>query len=493
MSPLTAPNYEFLKDMPPSIKRILNYFPEFTHESKLIQSMAIGDYEEIRSRLFDLIDQLSENSTGVQANDTGVIFWEEALGLISNPSDSIELKRSNILSKTIRKNRIRNVDIGNIVRLFTIGPRTFTRQQITKEINIPISSLEGFGEGQQIYVGPTLVTIVSVDVGNRLFIVDSPVTAHAYAAVTTKLITVSETFPNYTFNILFNPGDIEDTTAMNEAVEQAKPAHLGFATQTLWSPFIWDSEVLEGWNKSEIADIAGYWDLDQLTGDMIDISGKGNDGVVTLGAGTRGVSALSPLSQTDGEACMTFDGVDSKIQMADAVPLQNIFDGEGFFALKFNVNSDGEGTVSRLIDKRWRLIVRDEAGGNIRLLFIMNFDSQDGNWQTAVNIPINADHEIIVRYNADAVGNDPIFILDSTELTVGSGLTRTLTPIGTRVTDVGDDLVIGNSSGQTTTVDGEVDEVMLSGDGITTIEAQAWYATHLVDEMNTKRLGPRFF
>ena len=192
---------------------------------------------------------------------------------------------------------------------------------------------------------------------------------------------------------------------------------------------------------------AGQWSMGETSGVASDTSGNANDGTVTIGAGSRDFAALDD----DGDGCIDFDGAATLVSVADAAAIQNIFDGAGAIALLCNIDSDGEADTGRLLDKAaWYLNVQNEAGGLVRLNFRQGFSTTEGIWQGAVNLPISTTLHVIVVYNADAVTNDPtIYVWDNaaetfTTLTVGSGLTETSTPVGTRTTDVGSNLIIGN-------------------------------------------------
>lgn len=237
-----------------------------------------------------------------------------------------------------------------------------------------------------------------------------------------------------------------------------------------------------GWPKTlpeyilnDLDNLLVYYGLGEVSGDALDSSTNGLDATVTIGAGVRDAAALDD----NGDGSIEFDALLTKIERADAAAIQNPFDGGGTVMVIVDLDSDGEGSDAHLIGKTaWSVRVSNEAASLLRVDFHYDFDgASDGHWHTAVDAPINGLLVIIIPYNADAVGNDPTFYTyDATNgfrtQTVGSGLTRLSTPIGTRVTDVGSALVIGNNTGQTATVDGHIDEVPLFGDILTAQEAK---------------------
>ena len=224
----------------------------------------------------------------------------------------------------------------------------------------------------------------------------------------------------------------------------------------------------------ELDNLAGYWPLGEASGDAIDGSGNGNDGTVTIGAGSRDQAALDDA----GDGCIDFDGAATLVSIADDAAIQNLWDGGGSLLFLINLDSDGEGSVGRIADKSaWYLDAQDEAAGFVRLNFRVGFSGAAGIWQTAVNLPISTTLIGVLTYDADAVANNPTLRIwdgDSwAALTVGSGLTETSTPVGTRTTDVGSALVIGNNAGATATADARIDEIALLSDTVTAAEAAA--------------------
>ena len=175
--------------------------------------------------------------------------------------------------------------------------------------------------------------------------------------------------------------------------------------------------------------------------------------------------------------------VATKSVTTDVAAIQNLFDGGGGIAVLCNLTSDGQSDTGRLIDKAaWYLNVQNESGGNVRLNFRVGFSGTEGIWQSAVSIPLSTALVIVVAYNADATTNDPtIYVINLSTgavstLTVGSGLTETSTPVGTRTTDVGSDLIGGNNAAGTRTAAGVIDEPSVFTTIPTAVQAKAWAA-----------------
>ncbi|KKM98088.1 hypothetical protein LCGC14_1161500 [marine sediment metagenome] len=230
---------------------------------------------------------------------------------------------------------------------------------------------------------------------------------------------------------------------------------------------------------------AGYWRMGEAVGDILDQTSHGNDGTVTLGAGARNEPDLWPFG-TDGS--MEFDGADTKVQIADAAALQNIFDDGGAAFFCFNVDSDGEGSEGRIFDKSKPVLkVRDEAGTNVRLEFEYFFSGTNGRWQTAINIPKDTTIIVVPVYDAGNVANNPtLYLWDGSSpstRTVDDGLTEVSTPVGIRTTDAGSALAIGNNPASTRTFDGHIDESAVFDNPLTAEQAKELITAAIMDNV----------
>jgi len=164
-----------------------------------------------------------------------------------------------------------------------------------------------------------------------------------------------------------------------------------------------------------------------------------------------------------------FDSVASKIDCGSDTTIDTIFAGGGWLMAWIEPDSDGEANTGRILDKRtptgngWELHVQSEATGLLTVSFLADFTSNDGQWDTAVNIPINKKTFIAVNYNESSASNDPTIYINGEPRTIANGLlTESSVPSGSIQTDGGDDLVIGNEGGQANTFDGTIDEVRMS-------------------------------
>ena len=227
---------------------------------------------------------------------------------------------------------------------------------------------------------------------------------------------------------------------------------------------------------AELDNLAGYWRLGEASGNAIDSSTNGNDGTVTIGAGARDAAALDD----DGDGSIDFDGAATRVQITDAAAIQNIFAGGGSVVALLDPDNAGEGGFGRVADKaQWTIYVDNLSGSQLEINFERVFDTTIGIWRSTSRVIRTGEmNAIVVTYDADAVGNDPtIYVWNATDglstLTVGSGLTRQQTPVGTAVTDVGDDCFLGNRSAVDATFDGTLDELGIFTDVLAAAEAKS--------------------
>ena len=217
----------------------------------------------------------------------------------------------------------------------------------------------------------------------------------------------------------------------------------------------------------------GLWDLDEPTGVMVD-SINGNDGTATNFASQE--RARGTLTRNGGGSAL-FDGSNNRVTVTDTAVLQNVFDGGGSVVAAFSALSDGALNVGAVARKSgWRWFVNSESGGFVALTFQQLFSGTNGQWDTDVDIPLGKNIYVVVTYDADAVGNNPtMYIWDGTSFTtrtVGDGLTEsTGPPTGTRTTDVGTALTIGNDPGDATSFDGHIDDFGIYDSALTSAQA----------------------
>ncbi len=177
-----------------------------------------------------------------------------------------------------------------------------------------------------------------------------------------------------------------------------------------------------------------------------DRSGNGNDGTLANTTWVRNSKGLWGLD---------FNATTSIVTVSDAASIQNIFDGGGIIEAWVNPRSTGEGSAARILSKVWYWRVLQLSAGAVNLDWAVLFSDTDGLWRTTVRpLSINTYSHMVLDYDADATTNNPTLYINGVALTVGSGITESTTPIGTRTTDVGTDLTIGNEPTTANTWDG---------------------------------------
>ena len=223
--------------------------------------------------------------------------------------------------------------------------------------------------------------------------------------------------------------------------------------------------------------LVGYWTFNESdlydTDIFQDMSGSGNNGT----------SAETPSYTSDQNGvpsqAMTFNGTTDLVNCGSDTSIDNIFDGGGTVSAWINPSSDGEGDVGRIFDKRagWTFyVIYENVGVGMKLRLWYDFDGTDGYWTTdSTIISIGEWSHIAVSYDNDAVANNPIFYINGVPYTVASGLSENPTPVGTRVSDAGSTLYLGNAAAGAYTFDGSISDAMLFSSTLSEDEVRQLY------------------
>lgn len=211
--------------------------------------------------------------------------------------------------------------------------------------------------------------------------------------------------------------------------------------------------------------LVGLWNFNENTGTTaFDYTTNANNGTIT---GAAYVAAGASSNALD------FDGIDDVVVVTDATAIQNVFDTGGAVSFWINPDTDGEGDLGIIATKGWIIQVYGQVGAAMGIQFTQLFSGTNGIWTTAVTtIPTGVMTHVLISYDNDAVGNNPIIYIGGTSVTV----TRTSTPVGVRTTDVGTALRFGNNAATTNTFDGRIDEMrmysrLLSAGEATTLQS----------------------
>lgn len=154
----------------------------------------------------------------------------------------------------------------------------------------------------------------------------------------------------------------------------------------------------------------------------------------------------------------SYDGNDDYQVISDNPAIQNVFDDGGSIFVSIFPKSDGENNLGFVYSKGGIfLYCSSEGESKIKLFFQYGFSGDDGYWSTPVEIPLNQWSNIVVTYDNSDVANDPVIYLNNTSVS----LTEGGAPTGTRTSDAGNDVYIGNNPSQTRTFDGYIGKIQL--------------------------------
>ena len=217
--------------------------------------------------------------------------------------------------------------------------------------------------------------------------------------------------------------------------------------------------------------MVGYWSLDADslydTDIFQDLSGNGNNGT----------SANTPVYASDQAGtpnqAMVFNGTTDVVDCGSDTTIDDIFDSGGTISAWIYPESDGEANVGRIFNKNvgWYFNVLSESGDKVKLRFWYDFSGTDGAWVTSsTEAKINEWTHVAVSYDNDAVANNPIIYVNGIAVAIAE-----ITPIGTRESDAGSTLYIGNNAGGTNTFDGSISDAMLFSSALTEDQVRQLY------------------
>lgn len=177
---------------------------------------------------------------------------------------------------------------------------------------------------------------------------------------------------------------------------------------------------------------------------------------------------------TNNVTGLEFDGVSGNVLITDAAMIQDVFDGGGSTKMRIYPESTGGGGQARIVakDARWQVRIDSLSGTTAKVTFIETFSGTNGIWSSTDRvINLNQWNEIFVTYDADSTTNDPVIYVNGSSISI----TESSTPVGTRTSDAGQNLYIGNNAGGTVTFDGIIDEVAFYSTALTATQVQNVY------------------
>lgn len=176
--------------------------------------------------------------------------------------------------------------------------------------------------------------------------------------------------------------------------------------------------TLSGADIDEVADQAGVDDdkLDSALGGTPpvwgeDLFGASLDGAIFTNSGKEIIQHASPAGELD-----------------------NFFDGGGWvaWAIEMKSTTGSFGIIFEHDSINMACRGTDTTGRPFELQ-VLHDDGDQGRWVTdADTLPNDAPAIMLIEYNATDNNADPVITINAAELTVGSGITETSTPTGTR-------------------------------------------------------------
>ena len=177
-----------------------------------------------------------------------------------------------------------------------------------------------------------------------------------------------------------------------------------------------------------------------------------------------------------------FEGSDETVIVADTSnDNDDIFDGGGSVSAWIHPIGIGESSEGCIISKTngtagesgWILRMEGESGSTCEIGFLRGHDSTDGSWDTDDRvITYGKWTHIVITYDDDAVGNNPIFYINGSAVDSAD----VVTPVGNEESDASQVLTIGNRTGATDrTFAGCITEVSLWGTVLSVSEVSELY------------------
>ena len=168
------------------------------------------------------------------------------------------------------------------------------------------------------------------------------------------------------------------------------------------------------------------------------------------------------------------NGDDDVVTVTDDAAIQDVFDGGGTIEAWIRPDTAGQSNIGRVVGKeRW--FIGLSSVNTLRVFY--TFSGTSGDWFTR-DAPLTAGKKlhVAVTIDADNAGETPLVYVDGVAVT----MTVTAASVGTRTTDVGQNLYIGNRAALSNDFDGGIDEVRLWSDIRTPAEILANYNKELI-------------
>ncbi|MHA2060818.1 MAG: LamG domain-containing protein [Candidatus Sifarchaeia archaeon] len=198
------------------------------------------------------------------------------------------------------------------------------------------------------------------------------------------------------------------------------------------------------------------WKFDESSGtSAFDTSENNNTGTLTNGP------VWTPKGR-DSSWALDFNGSDGDdvVSVSSDTSIDNIFDSGGSVeAWIYPLNTLSDADVDRLFFKGnpWDVRFESTSGGTADLMLTKDFTGDDGSWITvSEEITYNNWSHVVVTYDNDSDSYDPIFYVNGKKVEITEQVPA---PSGTRNSDAGQALYIGNNNSSVAGFTGTIDNV----------------------------------
>ena len=161
---------------------------------------------------------------------------------------------------------------------------------------------------------------------------------------------------------------------------------------------------------------------------------------------------------------LNFDGADSDVNFGTlTAALEDIYENGGTVMFWIRPNTDGETSLGRIVDtinisftNGWTLCTSGESGSAMDLTLFQHYGAGFARWDTtSTELTIDAWTHCAVSFDSLLPGTQPVMTINGSAV----GVTTTTVQSAPPSSDSGNDLNIGNSTGNGQTFDGDIEIV----------------------------------
>lgn len=207
----------------------------------------------------------------------------------------------------------------------------------------------------------------------------------------------------------------------------------------------------------------GSTSVNELYADVGDRNSyPGTGSTLTDLTGSRSGSIDAAVTISNGH--LLWSGATGAVTYTTDSAIENIFDGGGTIIAWIRADAYGElnlgriaGTESTGTTYGWYAQLGSPVSNTYRIYFGQSFDGGNGQWYTTSTCALHEWVCVAITYSNSSTGNDPTFYLNG----IADTTIELSTPGGTRRSDSGNDLYIGNRAADDRTFNGAIDFVQL--------------------------------